>query len=53
VDVGFEWGMRGLGERTILVDNMKTGLVKQNYFKFSIGLSLFGDEEWFVQRKYR
>ena len=53
VDVGFEWGMRGLGERTILVDNMKTGLVKQNYFKFSIGLSLFGDNEWFVQRKYR
>ena len=53
VDVGFEWGMRGLGNTTILVDNMKTGLVKQNYFKFSIGLSLFGDEEWFVQRKYR
>ena len=53
VDVGFEWGMRGLSNKDILVDNMKTNLVRQNYVKFSIGLSLFGDDEWFVQRKYK
>ena len=52
VDIGVEWGMRGLGDKTILVDNAKVGLVKQQYVKFSIGLSLFGDEEWFVKRKY-
>lgn len=52
VDVGLEWGVRGMGNKTILVDNAKAGLVKQQYFKISIGLSLFGDDYWFVKRKY-
>lgn len=53
IDVGVEWGMRGLGSKSIMVDNTKVGLVRQNYFKLSVGLSLFGDPEWFVQRKYQ
>lgn len=28
------------------------GLIKQNYVKFSIGLSLFGEDYWFVKPKY-
>ncbi len=53
VDIGFEWGMRGLKQQEIIVDNKPASLVRQNYFKFSIGLSLFGEDDWFVQRKYR
>lgn len=53
IDVGVEWGMRGLSEKDIVVDNAKVGLVRQNFFKLSVGLSLFGDPEWFVQRKYQ
>ncbi|MCC8088483.1 MAG: outer membrane protein transport protein [Rikenellaceae bacterium] len=43
IDVGVEVGQRG---------TTKYGLVKHNYFKISVGLSLFGDDEWFVKRKY-
>ena len=53
VDVGVEYGLRGMGNRTIMVDQAKVGLVKQQYIKFSIGLSLFGDDEWFMMRKYK
>lgn len=53
VDVGVEWGLRGLGNQTIMVDNKKVGLVKQQFVKFSVGLSLFGEDDWFVQRKYQ
>lgn len=53
IDFGVEWGIRGLGDKSIMVDNAKVGLVKQNYFKFSLGLSLFGDDDWFVKRKYQ
>lgn len=28
------------------------GLIKQRYVKFSIGLSLFGEDYWFVKQKY-
>ena len=52
VDVGFEWGIRGMGNKTVIVDNATAGLVKQQYFKLSVGLSLFGDDYWFVKRKY-
>lgn len=53
IDVGFEWGMRGLGSKTVMVDNAMVGMVKQQYFKLSIGLSLFGEDDWFVKRKYK
>ena len=53
VDLGFEYGMRGMGNKTIMVDNNKVGLVNQQYIKFSVGLSLFGEDEWFMMRKYK
>jgi hypothetical protein len=45
--------MRGMGNKTIMVDNNKVGLVNQQYIKFSVGLSLFGEDEWFMMRKYK
>lgn len=53
VDVGVEYGVRGMGGKTIMVDDAKIGIVKQQYIKFSIGLSLFGEDEWFMMRKYK
>lgn len=51
VDVGFEYGRRGynIAERV--------GLVRQQYFKFSIGFTLFAGgsengEYWFMRPKY-
>jgi hypothetical protein len=43
IDVGLEFGRRG---------TTKSGLVKESYFGFSLGLSLFGDDEWFKKRVY-
>lgn len=53
VDFGVEWGVRGMGNKTVMVDNAKVGLVNQQYIKFSLGLSLFGEDEWFMMRKYK
>ena len=43
VEVGLEYGMRG---------GITNGLIKENFFKFSLGFTLFGDDEWFVRYKY-
>lgn len=43
INVGLEAGTRG---------SVKNGMVKENYFKVSIGLSLFGEDDWFVKRRY-
>lgn len=43
LDLGIEYGMRGA---------VTKGLIKENIFKFSIGFTLFGDDEWFVRYKY-
>ena len=51
IDVGFEYGMRG-DRSMVQVDNKRLGLVRQNYFKFSLGISMFGDDYWFVKQKY-
>jgi hypothetical protein len=41
------------GDNTpIRVDNRQIGLVRQRYVKFSIGLTLFGEDSWFVRYKY-
>ncbi len=46
VDVGLEWG--GLGSLKEVQTSLGTvGLVKQNYLKFSLGFTLFGDDYWF------
>ena len=50
IDVGFEYGRRGYN----VADRL--GLVRQQYFKFSIGFTLFAGgsdgEYWFVRPKY-
>ncbi len=51
VDVGFEYGMRRPDKDVIMVDGAKVGLVNQNYFKLSIGLSFFSDR-WFMRYKF-
>ena len=49
VDVGFEYGARGSHKR---IAGGSIGLIKQDYFKFAIGLSMFGEDYWFVRPKY-
>lgn len=43
INLGAEVGQRG---------STTNGLVKETYFKFSIGLSLFGEDNWFYKHKY-
>lgn len=43
IDLGLELGTRG---------TVNNGLIKENFFKFSIGFSLFGEDFWFVKYKY-
>lgn len=43
VNVGLEFGERG---------TTKSKLIKEKYFKFSLGLSLFGEDYWFMKQKY-
>ncbi len=56
VELGFEWG--GVGSTDVITSHnditgeVKTGLVKQRYVKFSLGLMLFGDDYWFQRVKY-
>jgi long-subunit fatty acid transport protein len=51
IDVGIEVGKRG-NTSSITVDGKQLGLVRQCYVKFSLGLSLFGEDSWFVRYKY-
>lgn len=48
LSVGVELGKRG---RTGFTPN-NLQLVKDNYFRISVGLSLFGEDYWFVKQKY-
>ena len=43
INVGAEYGVRG---------TTRSGMIRENYFKFSLGLSLFGEDFWFVKPKY-
>ncbi len=48
VDVGLEWG--GLGSlKEVQTKAGPVGLVRQNYLKFSLGFTLFGDDYWFMR----
>lgn len=50
VDVGFEYGRRGYNV------SERVGLVRQQYFKFAVGFTLFAGREnqeyWFLRPKY-
>lgn len=48
VDIGFEYGCRG-EDRLI---SEQVAMIKQQYFKFAIAFSLFGDDYWFVRPKF-
>ncbi|MCD8101729.1 MAG: hypothetical protein LUE26_04030 [Alistipes sp.] len=43
INVGLEYGRQG---------TTGSGMVRANFFKFSIGLTLFGEDYWFVKQKY-
>lgn len=43
IDLGFEYGRRG---------TTKNNLIKENYFKVSVGFRLFGTDSWFVKYKF-
>ncbi|MFI3328566.1 MAG: hypothetical protein SNH79_04220 [Rikenellaceae bacterium] len=48
VNVGLEWG--GVGSVNYAAQTttgQSVGLVRQNYLKFSLGFTLFGDDYWF------
>ena len=50
IDVGVEYGRRGYN----VADRL--GLVRQQYFKFAVGFTLFAGQEngeyWFMRPKY-
>ena len=48
IDFGLEYGGRGSREQI----SKTVGLVRQQYFKVAVGLSMFGDDYWFVRPKY-
>lgn len=48
IDVGVEFGQRG----NFAAINAQTKMVKQTYFKFSVGITMFGEDYWFVRPKY-
>lgn len=52
VDLGFEFGMRRPDSDTVMIGNEMVGMIKQTYFKMSIGLNLFGEDRWFVRHKF-
>ena len=50
IDVSFEYGLRG--SHALMSQSPKIGLTRQDYFKIGLGLSLFGEDYWFVRPKY-
>ena len=54
VNIGFEYG-RMSSPKSATINAQKVGLVTQNYFKLSLGFSLFSadtSDYWFVRPKY-
>ncbi len=43
VNIGLEAATRG---------SKRNGLIRENVFKISVGLSLFGEDDWFIKPKY-
>lgn len=48
IDFGVEIGGRG----SFKAINDQISLVKQTYFKFAVGITMFGSDYWFVRPKY-
>ncbi|MFI3269260.1 MAG: hypothetical protein SNG14_02040 [Rikenellaceae bacterium] len=48
IDAGLEWG--GLGSlKSVMVNGTAVNMVRQNYLKFALGFTLFGDDYWFIR----
>jgi hypothetical protein len=52
IDLGFEFGMRQPQSKTVMLGEQMVGMVKQHYYKFSLGLALFGEDRWFQRYKF-
>lgn len=52
IDLGFEFGLRAPKHSTITLNEQTVGMVKQHYYKFSIGLAMFGEDRWFQRYKF-
>lgn len=52
IDLAFEYGNRGTMGSVVNDMGKRIGLIRQDYFKVSIGLSMFGEDYWFVRPKY-
>ncbi len=48
IDVGFEYGC--LGKDKVIAGQVN--MLKEQYFKFAVAFSLFGEDYWFVRPKY-
>lgn len=52
IDVGFEYGVRKAENDFVMINNAKVGTVKQEHFKLSIGMTMFGEDKWFYRFKF-
>ncbi len=52
INVGVEYGCRGNNRSITTVDNRRVGLIRQDYCKVWLGVSLFGEDYWFIRPKY-
>lgn len=52
INVGFEAGIRRPDDSTITINEQVVGMIKQTYYKVSLGLNLFGEDRWFVRYKF-
>ncbi len=51
LEFGAEWG--GMGNLDVIdMPSGSVGMVKQRYVKFSLGITMFGDDYWFQRPKY-
>ncbi len=55
INVGFEYGRMSPAIATTQLQGAKVGMVKQNYYKVTVGFSLFSadtSDYWFVRQKF-
>lgn len=52
VEVGLEYGSRGSDSISVITSDAQVGLIRQDYFKFSLSFTLFGDDYWFQRPKF-
>lgn len=52
INVGVEFGWRGRTEDG-MIGTRQFRMVREKYFKISVGLSLFGEDDWFKRFKYQ